>query len=273
MNNLRVNIACGDIYIDEWQNFDFANNSSDVKKANLLSVLPLKDDCAELVYSSHFIEHIPYHSIGSFLNECYRITKPGGYIRLVLPDFEEICETYLSLRKLGGTGHEKADFLMLEMLDQCVRKQQGGRLGEYLSSLAKNSEQKKEMVEFVKKRTGHIVAGKPQKNLKKNDDILHLSSKIKRKILKLYIAFIIALLPSTFRQQNVSLTDIGENHAWMYDFYSLERLLIQAGFQEVSKMTASTSNIKDFPFTSLDTYEDGHARKGSQSMYIEAYKK
>ena len=49
-----------------------------MKKANLLKRLPLKQEIADLVYSSHFLEHIPYTKVTDFLNEILRIIKPGG---------------------------------------------------------------------------------------------------------------------------------------------------------------------------------------------------
>jgi predicted SAM-dependent methyltransferase len=80
--------------------------------------LPLKREIADLVYSSHFLEHIPYSKVTDFLYEILRILKPGG-VRLVLPDLENMANSYVNLRKLGN--HQKADFLVLEMIDQCVR--------------------------------------------------------------------------------------------------------------------------------------------------------
>jgi hypothetical protein len=58
----------------------------------------------------------------------------------------------------------------------------------------------------------------------------------------------------------------------MYDYYSLESLLRQVGFIDVQRMSATTSNIPDFPFQPLDINHDGLPRKGVESMYIEAVK-
>ena len=56
-----INLACGQVFIDDsnWINFDYVNSSESVKKANLLKRLPIKQEIADLVYSSHFLEHIP----------------------------------------------------------------------------------------------------------------------------------------------------------------------------------------------------------------------
>lgn len=272
MSIYRINLACGNTYIKNWLNFDLVPLSNTVKRANLLNKIPTADSIAEVVYSSHFIEHIPRKLVNNFLEECYRITKKSGFIRLVLPDWEEMCGTYLSLRKMGK--HKKADFLMLEMLDQCVRRKSGGEMGRYFDSLKSSPSENKEMIDYVYKRTGQDLL--IQNNITKRNgfssnvrDFRNLLSKV----LKLYYHTVLKLLPSSFRKLNVSLTDIGEKHAWMYDFYTLEKLLISAGFKDVKRMSATTSNINDFPFYPLDITHDGTPRKGAQSMYIEAVKR
>lgn len=271
-NKTCVNIACGDSYVESWLNFDFAPHSAIVKHANLLGRLPITDNIADVVYSSHFLEHIPRDLVAGFLSECHRITKVGGCLRLVLPDWEELCSTYLSLRRTG-LHNDQADFLMIEMLDQCVRRVSGGELGACYARLKTQPELHQALIDFVHRRTGH--------NLKSLADDAYASrwsqflrnpKKMRGKFEQWYTHLILALLPSAFRQQNVSLAAVGEKHAWMYDFYSLRQLLIQAGFADVQRMSASSSTIVDFPFRQLDLAAGGHPRKGAESMYIEAIK-
>ena len=126
---LNVNLGCGPVFVDspEWLNLDHSPTSTSVKQANLLATLPVDSNSCEVVYSSHFLEHIPREKVGLFLGECLRIMRPGGVLRLVLPDFEEMCREYLAQRNAGD--HEKADFLVVEIIDQCIRMQRGGELG------------------------------------------------------------------------------------------------------------------------------------------------
>lgn len=267
-----VNLACGSVYLNDWLNIDYVPHSSAVKKANLLKQLPIADKEVNVVYSSHFLEHIPHELVSDFLAECYRITQIGGYIRLVLPDWEEMCSTYLAYRKKNQ--HKKADFLMIAMLDQCVRREVGGQLGAYYNRLKSDPSKHKEMIEFVEKRTGQDLS--QNKNSDKKNylfNIIRNPKKVFNKAERLYIRTVLALLPTSFRQSNVSLTDTGEKHAWMYDFYSVKKYLLNAGFNDVQKMSASTSSINEFPFFPLDLKENGEPRKGIHSMYIEAVKR
>ena len=265
---MNVNLACGQSYIENWVNLDYSPHSNFVKKTNLLRKLPLKDNCAKCVYSSHFLEHIPSNNVKKFLQECYRITAPNGVSRLVLPDFEELCQTYITTRKNGE--NDKANFLILEIIDQYARLTPEGELGKYYSFLKKHHDQI--MINYVQERTGYLIKNeiiKPKSNLKK---IIENPNKLLSIAKNFYCHLIIQLLPTDFKQQNISFTSIGEKHLGAYDFYIVEQLLKQVGYINIRKMSATTSIMPDFPLYPLDVNEQGLARKGYESMYIEAVK-
>ena len=50
--------------------------------------IPLKDTQAEIIYCSHFLEHLNKPDGRRFLAECYRVLAPRGLFRLVLPDLD-----------------------------------------------------------------------------------------------------------------------------------------------------------------------------------------
>lgn len=265
-----INIACGDSYIKGWQNYDYLPSSEFVQRADLLGKLPVASNEAEFVYSSHFLEHIPVSKVDDFLAECYRIIKPSGYIRLVLPDLEELCRSYLEYREQGQ--HDKANFLVLEIFDQCVRTQPGGELGLLYNNLLSTNADKR-MIEFVKHRTGYSFDKGVSPTSSRVQLFFKNPAKLISKLEQIYIKLILGFLPSAFVQQNVSMALIGERHAWGYDFHSVEQLLYKAGFTEINKVTCSSSAIAEFPFYPLDIDIDGNPRKGVGSMYIEALKR
>lgn len=156
----KINLACGGVFItgDGWINLDYSAANPAVQRANLLARLPLPDAAAALVYSSHFLEHIPRGQVPGFLAECWRILAPGGVLRLVLPDLDNLCRAYLSHRERGE--HEKAEFLVLEMIDLCVGSESGGELGRLYRQLKSAPEQHVGLIRFVRERTGeHLLAG------------------------------------------------------------------------------------------------------------------
>lgn len=46
---------------------------------------PFKDNSIDAIFSSHFVEHLDGHERAKFMEECYRILKPGGKMRLIHP--------------------------------------------------------------------------------------------------------------------------------------------------------------------------------------------
>jgi len=190
-----------------------------------------------------------------------------------MPDLEDICNAYLTARQRGS--HDEADFVVLELLDQCVRTTSGGEMGRKFSELENASTpNQKHLQDFIINRTGTQTelattigeAGGIWRRL------VNIFDKIKGKLANIYIRTVIRLLPSAFRHQNVSLAAVGERHAWVYDFYTLKVLLKDAGFTDITRSSAATSGIEGFPHHPLDVDSRGHPRKGSESMYVEARK-
>jgi predicted SAM-dependent methyltransferase len=278
MTETCINLGCGDIYVDspEWINLDFSPVSSSVRRANLLASLPLPSESARLVYASHFLEHIPKPNVAAFLAECYRVLEPGGVVRLVLPDLQEMAASYLYYREAGD--HARADFIVMEIVDQCVRCTTGGELGRYYQRLrTKSSVEQMEMAAFVRERTGNDLyaqTSSPQRHAKKLlwCEIAHWCSRLKNLVQQIWLQTMIRGMPSAFRSQNVRLACVGELHHWLWDFYQLQQTLNDVGFTSIERHSAQTSSIVGFPFYPLDVDIDGRARKGLESMYIEGQK-
>ena len=131
MNPRFLNLACGATYVDspEWLNLDYTPLGAGVVQADLLRALPVADASIDVVYSSHFIEHVPRARIAALLRECHRVLRPRGLLRLVVPDLLEMCTRYVQARQAGE--HAVADRLVLEILDQCVRRRSGGELAAF----------------------------------------------------------------------------------------------------------------------------------------------
>jgi predicted SAM-dependent methyltransferase len=146
----NINLGCGTVFVDsaDWINLDFTAPSLAVRQANLLDRLPLASNTARLVYASHFLEHIPRLEVEAFLRECLRVQQRSEVLRMVLPDLAVMARRYISLRDVGN--HERADFLVLEIIDQCVRHQPGGELGRLYRRLRDANPQQAEMSAFLR---------------------------------------------------------------------------------------------------------------------------
>ena len=57
------------------------------------TILPAWNEEIDIVYSSHFFEHIDNATGINLINESYRVLKKGGVIRILVPDFFKIYES------------------------------------------------------------------------------------------------------------------------------------------------------------------------------------
>jgi predicted SAM-dependent methyltransferase len=61
---------------------------------NLTYGIPLQDEVADFIFSSHFLEHLDQPSGLRLVQECRRVLKPGGVLRIAVPDLEYAWEMY-----------------------------------------------------------------------------------------------------------------------------------------------------------------------------------
>ena len=231
-------------------------------QADLLGVLPLADAGMDIVYSSHFIEHVPRDCVLALLRECRRVLRPGGLLRLVVPDLLEMCSRYVQARHSGA--HAEADRMVLEILDQCVRRRSGGELAAFYDRVRASGDTG--LKRWVYERSGETLAEAGASRLTRRPWPSRLAAGLQRR----YIRTLWRLLPRAFREQNVSLAEVGELHAWLYDAHTLGGLLLEAGFKEPQTMAFDRSGSADFPLLKLDATPAAEPRKGRQSLYLEA---
>ncbi|MFT6127430.1 MAG: putative SAM-dependent methyltransferase [Flavobacteriaceae bacterium] len=264
----KLNIACGGRYSEKWINIDFHADSSSVKKVNILAGLPFEDSSFEFVYCSHFLEHLSLSQVKILIGEVLRVLKPNGIFRVVVPDLENICREYLRVLADVDTekfSEKKYEWVVVELLDQLVRVNAGGDMAKTFKKVANSKDI--ELAEYILHRTGdELINNKLKKKRKVTFD------KIKNKIFYLYLRFIQLLIPKNLRELIFVNTSIGERHQWMYDKYSMTKLLQLEGFKEVVVEKFNTGRIENFNSYMLDIKKDGTAYKGESSLYIEAIK-
>ncbi len=56
--------------------------------------IPYSDATVDYIFSSHFLEHLFEKDAMNLLKECYRVLKPGGLIRISVPDLEYAVTLY-----------------------------------------------------------------------------------------------------------------------------------------------------------------------------------
>jgi predicted SAM-dependent methyltransferase len=255
-----LNLGCGDTFHNSWTNIDFANAHPEVKLHNLLKGIPAGDNTADVVYHSHILEHFTEDDGKKFIGECFRVLKPGGTIRIAVPDLENITREYLKYLESAKTGDAQAiaryEWIKLELLDQMVRNSGGGKCGQYFFRDHMPAE------DYVYKRWGETarVIRKAFNNAKEASFAQKLKWKLKQ----------------IFRSGEDEATRIGnfrlsgEVHLWMYDSYSLGRMLSECGFASVSVVDPHTSRIQNWPSFELEV-RNGNIMK-PDSLIMEASK-
>jgi len=272
-----LNIGCGDSFDSSWVNVDITSSSKIVVSHNILKGLPFQPCTFDVCYSSHVLEHLTQEQAKALLIECMKVLKPEGIIRLVVPDLEAIALNYLSTLERSGDTDAQADYdwMMLELFDQTVREFSGGEMGKYLSRPDLSNR------EFILSRIGHEAEQFWQKQRENSRDQLTLIYKLKSKnmgwlVNKLRIAIAKFFVLIIAGKESAKAFDIGlfrnsgEVHQWMYDRFSLARLLEECGFVDIKICQAHESSIPDFNCYSLDII-DGKVRK-PDSLFIEACK-
>ena len=280
-----LNVGCGNHYHPDWTNLDFTSTGPGVIAHNLLDGIPFESNLFEVVYHSHVLEHFAIDDAKAFIDECYRVLKQRGILRIAIPDLEQIASEYLRLLsrlKLQPNDpilQANYDWIVLELYDQTVRNVSGGNMAKFLM---------REMIvneDYILSRCGHEVKQiieryrihSSQHSLNDSQTsrispLQYLVQKFKNLGDRVRWLIIKALLDKDARQTYESgrFRKMGEIHQWMYDEHSLKRILLEAGFTDMLIRTAFSSAIPKWTSYELETVA-GKVRK-PDSLFLEARK-
>jgi predicted SAM-dependent methyltransferase len=262
-----LNFGCGSVFHREWVNLDAVPAAEDVIAHDVRSPFPFPDASFDAVYGSHVLEHLEPSAGARLLLECRRVLRPSGVIRVAVPDLEVIVRLYLRYLEGALTGdtlaEQRYDWMMLELYDQTVRTDSGGKMGQCLGN-TRDEEQAK----FVESRVGRQAATQAPSS-RRRSILRHAVAAVRRRGAGLAVSLFLgaegraALREGLFRRS-------GEVHQWMYDRFSMTRALHQAGFAGARVCAADESAIPGFASYALETIH-GRARK-PDSLYVEATK-
>lgn len=91
---VNLHLGCGEVNHPKFVNVD-ALPFPHVHYLQPVDRLPnFGDGSVNLVYASHCLEHFPHEETPRVLNEWFRVLKPGGILRLSVPDFDLLHDIY-----------------------------------------------------------------------------------------------------------------------------------------------------------------------------------
>lgn len=112
---LYVQYGCGWSAPPTWRNFDasatlrfekvpifgrmYTKNSrrfpSNVEYGDIVKGLPINRNSCDAIFASHILEHLALDDLKIALAHTYKLLKPGGVFRLIVPDLRVYAEAYL----------------------------------------------------------------------------------------------------------------------------------------------------------------------------------
>lgn len=89
--NLCLNLGGGDVELAGFRNID-RKFGGELWQVTDPSGAVYPDNCANEIYASHCLEHFPANETAQVLAEWVRVLKPGGLIRIAVPNLDWILE-------------------------------------------------------------------------------------------------------------------------------------------------------------------------------------
>src|SRR5262245_49044872 len=85
---VRLDLGCGNGLKDGFIGVDkYPSTQADILHDLLEFPWPFGDESVDEIYCAHFLEHVPGKQRGIFMDEVYRILKPGARATFVAPAY------------------------------------------------------------------------------------------------------------------------------------------------------------------------------------------
>lgn len=114
LNSVRVrgkrylDLGCGPNTHPHFINLDYLWHPGVDLCWDITKGIPLEDRSLSGIFTEHCLEHFEVRQTGNILRECSRILKPGGIIRIIVPDAELYLTRYTD--RIRGLSEEPLPF-------------------------------------------------------------------------------------------------------------------------------------------------------------------
>lgn len=101
---MKLNIACGPVYLDGWINSDLRPSdmpNDEVSKSwkldevwDMTKRLPLEDNSVDFILAWHCLEHASLGDSGEMVRDWHRVLRPGGMVACAVPDVIKVAKRW-----------------------------------------------------------------------------------------------------------------------------------------------------------------------------------
>lgn len=91
---VKLHLGCGEIRLSGWSNVDLVGAGAADFIWDLREPLPFPDGTVSAIFHEHLLEHLTYWQGVALFRECRRLLRPGGVLRLGVPDFGRYARDY-----------------------------------------------------------------------------------------------------------------------------------------------------------------------------------
>ena len=119
----NLHLGCGPNYLPGFVNID-ANPQRKVDLwLDVRNGLPFPDNSVDSIYSTHMLEHFYHDELLRLFAECWRVLRPAGGVRFIVPNLGTAITAYLQQksewfddypRKLDSLGGRFANFIFCD---------------------------------------------------------------------------------------------------------------------------------------------------------------
>ena len=111
---MKLHLGCGKRHIPDFIHIDAIEYPHVDHVATIDNLSFIADNTVDLIYNCHVLEHFKRREVARVLAEWKRVLKPGGILRISVPDFASLCEVYQrnsKLEQVAGALFGRQDYL------------------------------------------------------------------------------------------------------------------------------------------------------------------